>query len=111
MCELMYELKFDERALKEWQKLGDTIKTQFKKRLAKVLQNLHIIANRLSGGQNLYKINFRSAGYRLVYQVEDDKVVVFVIVMGEREKNAVYDTAEEWLAERQSDNQDTQSVK
>lgn len=34
MCELMYELEFD-GALKEWQKLGDTIKTQFKKRLAK----------------------------------------------------------------------------
>lgn len=52
----MYELEFDERALKEWQKLGDTIKTQFKKKLAKVLQNPHIIANRLNGGQNLYKI-------------------------------------------------------
>lgn len=37
MCELMYELEFDERVLKEWQKLGDTIKTQFKKKLAKVL--------------------------------------------------------------------------
>nr|WP_227712937.1 MULTISPECIES: type II toxin-antitoxin system RelE/ParE family toxin [unclassified Moraxella] len=76
-----------------------------------LLQNPHIIANRLSGGQNLYKIKLRSAGYRLVYQVEDDKVVVFVIAVGKREKNAVYDTAEERLAERQSDNQDTQSAK
>ncbi|OPH38378.1 type II toxin-antitoxin system RelE family toxin [Moraxella equi] len=76
-----------------------------------LLQNPHIIANRLSGGQNLYKIKLRSAGYRLVYQVEDDKVMVFVIAVGKREKNAVYDTAEERLAERQSDNQDTQSAK
>ena len=76
-----------------------------------LLQNPHIIANRLSGGQNLYKIKSRSVGYRLVYQVEDDKVVVFVIAVGKREKNAVYDTAEERLAERQSDNQDTQPTK
>lgn len=76
-----------------------------------LLQNPHIIANRLSGGQHLYKIKLRSAGYRLVYQVEDDKVMVFVIAVGKREKNAVYDTAEERLAERQSDNQDTQSAK
>lgn len=76
-----------------------------------LLQNPHIIANRLSGGQNLYKIKLRSAGYRLVYQVEDDKVMAFVIAVGKREKNAVYDTAEERLAERQSDNQDTQSAK
>lgn len=107
----MYTLEFDERALKEWQKLGDTAKTQFKKKLAKVLQNPHIIANRLSGRQNLYKIKLRSVGYRLVYQVEDDKVVVFVIAVGKREKNAVYDTAEERLAECQSDNQDTQPTK
>lgn len=46
-----------------------------------------------------------------MYQVEDDKVMVFVIAVGKREKNAVYDTAEERLAERQSDNQDTQSAK
>ncbi|MDH9219407.1 MULTISPECIES: hypothetical protein [Moraxella] len=31
MCELMYELEFDERALKEWQKLGDTIKCSLKR--------------------------------------------------------------------------------
>lgn len=109
----MYQLEFDERALKEWQKLGDTIKVQFKKKLAKVLQNPHIIANRLSGGQNLYKIKLRSVGYRLVYQVEDDKVVVFVVTVGKREKNAVYDAVTERLAQHQSDNQgfDLQPVK
>lgn len=104
---MMYALEFDERALKEWQKLGDTIKTQFKKKLAKVLDNPHIIANRLSGGQNLYKIKLRSAGYRLVYQVEDDRVVVFVIAVGKREKNAVYDIAQTRL-EHLADNPSTQ---
>jgi len=32
-----YELVFDPRAYKEWKKLGATVKTQFKKKLADVL--------------------------------------------------------------------------
>lgn len=86
---MTYTLEFDEWAFKEWQKLGDTIKAQFKKKLTKILQNPHITANRLSGEHHLYKIKLRSAGYRLVYQVE-----VFVIVVGKREKKAVYELAQ-----------------
>ena len=32
-------LEFDARALKEWQKLGDTVRQQLKKKLAEVLLN------------------------------------------------------------------------
>ncbi|MCY1396239.1 hypothetical protein D9M71_112030 [compost metagenome] len=31
---MTYSLEFDARALKEWHKLGDTIRQQFKKKLA-----------------------------------------------------------------------------
>lgn len=34
---MTYELEFDPRALKEWHKLGDTVKAQLKKKLADVL--------------------------------------------------------------------------
>jgi len=37
---MSYSLGFDRRALKEWNKLGDTVRGQFKKKLAEVLQNL-----------------------------------------------------------------------
>ncbi|EHU4697592.1 addiction module toxin RelE, partial [Escherichia coli] len=33
-----YELAFDPRALKEWQKLGVTVREQFKKKLEDVLK-------------------------------------------------------------------------
>lgn len=33
-----YELAFDPRALKEWQKLGVTVREQFKKKLGDVLK-------------------------------------------------------------------------
>ncbi len=38
---MTYELAFDRRALKEWQKLGHTIREQFKKKLAERLENRH----------------------------------------------------------------------
>ena len=34
---MTYSLEFDARALKEWHKLGDTVREQFKKKLAEVL--------------------------------------------------------------------------
>jgi len=44
---MTYSLEFDRRALKEWNKLGDTLRQQFKKKLAEVLENPRIEANRL----------------------------------------------------------------
>ena len=91
---MTYSLKFHEKALKEWKKLGEPVKAQLKKKLLERLENPHIQADRLSGFSTaLYKIKLRSAGYRLVYEVIDDEVVVIVIAVGRRENNAVYDEA------------------
>ncbi|VGM96342.1 mRNA interferase RelE [uncultured Avibacterium sp.] len=88
-----YELVFDPRALKEWRKLGENIKAQFKKKLAEVLRNPRIEANRLSHFPDCYKIKLRNAGYRLVYQVQDEQVVVFVVAIGKRENSQAYKEA------------------
>ncbi|KAA8733896.1 type II toxin-antitoxin system RelE/ParE family toxin [Acinetobacter qingfengensis] len=88
-----YSLEFDPRALKEWKKLGSTIQTQFKKKLAKILENPHIEANRLSGFSDCYKIKLKASGYRLVYQVQDDVVLVFVLAVGKRERSEAYELA------------------
>ena len=66
---MTYSLDFDARALKEWKKLGDTVRQQFKKKLAEVLLNPRIEANRLHSLPDCYKIKLRSSGFRLVYQV------------------------------------------
>lgn len=52
---MIYELEFDPRALKEWHKLGDTVKCQFKKKLADVLVNPRIESARLHGLPDCYK--------------------------------------------------------
>jgi mRNA interferase RelE/StbE len=43
--------------------------------------------------KDCYKIKLRKAGYRLVYEVRDEEVVVLVVAIGKRERNAVYKTA------------------
>lgn len=68
---MTYELEFDPRALKEWRKLGDTVKAQFKKKLASVLVNPRNESARLHDLPDCYKIKLKSSGYRLVYQVRD----------------------------------------
>lgn len=90
---MAYHLDFDERALKEWRKLGSTVREQLKKKLAEVLELPRIEANRLHGMPDCYKIKLRSSGYRLVYQVIDTRVVVFVVSVGKRERSDVYSEA------------------
>ena len=45
-----------------------------------------------------YKIKLRSTGFRLVYRVQDDALVLLTITVGKRDKSAVYDLAKLRLA-------------
>jgi len=94
---MTYELEFDPRALKEWKKLGENVKDQFKKRLAVVLKNPRIESARLHDLPDCYKIKLKASGYRLVYQVRDKVITVFVVAVGKREKSAVYHDANQRL--------------
>ncbi|MGE8065012.1 type II toxin-antitoxin system RelE family toxin [Pseudomonas sp. NPDC089569] len=87
---MTYELEFSDKAWKEWKKLGDNLREQFKRKLGERLVNPHVPADRLSGLGNAYKIKLRSAGYRMVYRVRDEVLVVTVIAVGKRERNDVY---------------------
>lgn len=87
---MSYSLEFVESALKEWHKLAPTIREQFKDRLTERLERPHVPAARLSGLPDCYKIKLHAAGYRLVYQVSDKRVVVTVIAVGKRDKGLVY---------------------
>lgn len=89
-----YELEFIEAALKEWHKLDGSIQQLFRKQLTKRLQAPHVPSARLHRDlQNTYKIKLRDVGYRLVYQVIDQQLVVLVIAVGRRDHDEVYLTA------------------
>lgn len=46
---------------------------------------------------NCYKIKLRSIGFRLVYQVTDQELIVTVVAVDKRERNEAYRTARERL--------------
>ena len=90
---MSYKLKFLPSALKEWKKLGSTIRSQLKKKLSERLKNPEVPADRLRGFDNHYKIKLKSSGYRLLYEVEKSTITIYVITVGKREKSSVYKIA------------------
>ena len=88
-----FKLKFLPTALKEWKKLDNTIQSQFKKKLKNRLKSPHVPSSQLSGFKNHYKIKLRASGFRLVYEVVDKDIIIFVIAVGKRDKNSVYKKA------------------
>jgi mRNA interferase RelE/StbE len=90
---MSYKLRFHALALKEWHKLGSVLREQFKKKLAERLEEPRIPSVALSGMPDCYKIKLRTAGYRLVYRVEDDILFVTVIGVGKRDRLKVYKKA------------------
>ncbi len=91
---MSYDLAFLDAALKEWRKLDNTTREQFKSKLVERLQNPKVPSARLHGTKDRYKIKLRNAGYRLVYEVRDQQLIVLVVAVGKRERNEVYKVAE-----------------
>lgn len=88
-----FSLEFLPSAKKEWDKLGGNVREQFAKKLRERLQEPHVPSARLSDMPECYKIKLRAAGYRLVYRVDEGRVVVIVVAVGKRDRNVVYKTA------------------
>jgi len=91
---MTYRLEFLPSAQKEWRKLGATVQKQFKRKLIERLENPRVAASKLVGPQDRYKIKLRTSGFRLVYSVRDDVLVVTVIAVGKRDRSAIYRKAE-----------------
>jgi mRNA interferase RelE/StbE len=86
-----YELDFHPTA----QALAKDIREQFKKKLAQRLENPHHIPSKLSGQKSRYKIKLKTVGYRLVYEVRDNELIIVIISVGKRERGEVYKNAEQ----------------
>lgn len=88
-----YRLIFLRDAKKEWDKLGGNVRNQLKKKIVERLSEPRIASARLHGMPDCYKIKLRRLGYRLVYRVDDGRVVVIVIAVGRRDHDEVYKAA------------------
>lgn len=94
---MRYSVKFRKDALREWEKLDNAVQQQFAKKLHKCRENPHIPSAKLRGLPDCYKIKLRASGFRLVYQVIDDALVIAVVAVGKRENSEAYMLASERL--------------
>jgi mRNA interferase RelE/StbE len=89
-----YRLQFVPSAWAEWQALDGSVKEPLRKLLKKRLDNPHVPGGELHGAlSGFYKIKLRKQGYRLVYGVEDDILMVMVMAVDKREDASVYESA------------------
>ncbi len=94
---MTYKLEFKDSAHKEWLKLDNSIRQQFKEKLAQRLENPCVPAARLHNLPDCYQIKLRQSGYRLVYQVDGSRITVMVLAVGRRDKGAAYEQARRLL--------------
>jgi mRNA interferase RelE/StbE len=81
-------------AWQEWQALDGSVKESMRKLLRKRLDNPHVPGGALHGElAGFYKIKLRKQGFRLVYGVEDDVLVVMVMAVDKREDGMIYRSA------------------
>ena len=89
-----YRLLFRPEALAEWRMLDGSVKEPLRELLKKRLQQPHVPGGQLAGDlRHCYKIKLRQQGYRLVYQVQEDVLVVVMLAVSKREDMAVYHAA------------------
>ena len=89
-----YALAFVPKALKEWRKLDPHTRQLFKNRLIERLEKPRVAAAQVRGHPSRYKIKLQALGFRLVYEVRDQEVLVMVVAVGRGEGNAVYMAAD-----------------
>ncbi len=87
---MIYSLDFTARAKREWDRLDAAVRLQLTKKLEERRQNPRVLADAMRRMPDCYKIKLRKSGFRLVYLVEDGKLVVLVLTVGKREASEVY---------------------
>ncbi|NMZ54143.1 type II toxin-antitoxin system RelE family toxin [Pseudomonas lundensis] len=88
-----YEVEWNPKALKELRQLDGAVRLQFLRKLQERQSHPRVPGDALYGLKDCYKIKLRGAGYRLVYRVEDERIVILVLAIGKRERSLVYEQA------------------
>ena len=89
-------LLYHKEALKEFKRLDKSSRDIFKKKLSNLLslEEKPSPAHALHGFPvGYYKIKLRKAGLRLVYKYDGKTLIIFVIAVGKRQRNIVYEVA------------------
>lgn len=82
---MLYSIDFTTTALKQLSKLGKKFQAQIRKKidsLAKEPRPSGVV--KLLEAENLYRI--RSGDFRIIYQINDDELLVLVVRIGDRKE-------------------------
>lgn len=95
----MYDYKFHPEAKKELEKLNRTIQLLFTKKLKQILKSPEL-GKDLGNKNNLQlaglkKVYFDSKRYRIVYEIIDSELILYIIAIGKRDNLEVYKKANE----------------
>lgn len=91
---ISYRVMLTKESLKEWGKLDHSIKSLFERKLKSIIHNPVIPKNKLHGNLSAcYKIKLNRIGYRLVYEVRHQTVVLIVWAIDKRDKSKAYESA------------------
>ncbi|MGV6816511.1 MAG: type II toxin-antitoxin system RelE family toxin [Thiotrichales bacterium] len=66
-----------------------------KKKLEECKGHSHNPASQLRRFKSVYKVKLHSVGYRLVYEVNDKEIVIYVITVGKRDRGLIYTKADQ----------------
>lgn len=90
-----YKVEFVPAAQKEWRKLDSKLRQQFAAKLEESRHHPRVPGDKLKGSADSYRIKQRSSGYRLIYEVIDERVLVLVLSVGTRERLSAYRKADQ----------------
>jgi mRNA interferase RelE/StbE len=93
----MFKYKFHQKAEKELKKLDGSKKILFLKQLKKIVENPYI-GEELSNKHNLDLVGLRKMYFnkkkdRIVYQIIDNEILIYILSIGKREDLEVYKNA------------------
>lgn len=95
----MYDFKFHPKAQKELEKLNNSTRILFTKKLKQILNSPQIglsLGNKnnlnLSGFKKVY---FSNKKYRIIYEILENKILIHIIAIGKQENIDVYKKANE----------------
>ena len=82
----MYNLYFLSSAKKEFKKLDFVVQKQLKEKLLTLCENPNKLRNNIKALQGNHKGKFRLrvSQYRVVFQIQDDKLIITIVSIGHR---------------------------
>ncbi len=82
---MFYSIEFAPSAEKDFFKLEKSVQRQLKPKIDELEKNPRPYGvEKLAGEENLYRI--RSGNYRIVYQIQDRKLLVLLVKIGHRKE-------------------------